>query len=63
MKKSKIIRKEGYYWVKFKGYWVIGKFIHIGTGYWIAHEFLGDGILSDNNFEKIDENQIIHEKR
>jgi hypothetical protein len=47
-------RKEGYYWVKFKGGWEVGLWT---GGYWLLTDSLR--AFEDSKFDEINETQIL----
>lgn len=50
------MREAGFYWVKFKGEWMVGKW---NTVFWFIVSNLS--VYSDSNFEEIDERIIKRE--
>lgn len=55
------MRAEGYYWTKYQGNWIISewrKLILYGHKW-----FIEDRVFDDEDFDEIDERQIVREKQ
>lgn len=48
-------RKSGYYWVKYKGFWLIAEYSAILDKWWLTSV---EESFSENEFEEITEKQI-----
>jgi hypothetical protein len=53
-------REEGYYWVFYRGEWIIAQYVNKKSGQWWICEFQVDGSLFDSYFTEIDERRIIN---
>lgn len=56
--KEKKARKDGYYWIKFQGTWIVGNWTQ-------AHDFFivcfdSDEAVSEEECDEIEEKQLIH---